>query len=206
MQYLNGTVKEVLTLTWPVLFISIVLVSSLRIIYLIKNKNDFVLYEEILLLSFMLYILCLFQLVTAQDLNNPYGTNNFVLFREIFRYSLGSRLFFKNIVGNVLLFVPYGFFAALYLKLKKPVLAIFLNFIASLAIESTQFMIGRVFDVDDILLNVLGGLIGYGIYRLFVSIGKKVPILRSKLVLNLLTLFIFAFVITFLIWRIVWNI
>lgn len=203
MQYLNGTVKEVLTLTWPVLFISLILVSSLRIMYLIKSKKDFVLYEEILLLSFMLYILCLFQLVTAQDLNNPYGTNNFVLFRELFRYSLGSRLFFKNIVGNVLLFVPYGFFAALYLKLKKPYLAIFINFIASLAIESTQFMIGRVFDVDDILLNVIGGILGYALYRLLVKIGKHIPILKSKLILNLLTLFIFAFVITFLIWRII---
>lgn len=202
MEHLYGTVNEVLTLTWPMLFISLVLVTTLRVSYIIKNNVDFVLYEEIMLLAFMLYILVLFQLVTAQDLNSFYGTNNFVPFTEIFRYSLGSRLFYKNIIGNVLLFVPYGLFASIYLKLKKPAEALAIAFIASLAIESTQFMIGRVFDVDDILLNVLGGLTGYFIYRLFNNLVRRVPALKSKLFLNIITLIMFIFVLIFMLWRI----
>lgn len=119
MEHLNGTFNEVLSLTWPMLFISLILITTLRFGYLIKNKSDIVLYEEILTLSFMLYILVLFQLVTSQDLNSYMGRNNFIPFQEIFRYSIGSRLFFKNIIGNVLLFMPYGFFASFLFKAQK---------------------------------------------------------------------------------------
>lgn len=202
MEHLNGTVNEVLTLTWPMLFISLVLITTLRITYLIKNQSNFVLYEEILLLSFMLYILVLFQLVTAQDLNSFQGRNNLVPFAEMFRYSIGSRLFFKNIIGNVLMFMPYGFFASFYLKLKKPLKAIIISFVASLAIETTQYMIGRVFDVDDILLNVVGGLLGFVIYLIFDKLGETFKIFRSKFVINVLTLLAFVGLIIFVMGRI----
>lgn len=205
MEHLNGTFNEVLSLTWPMLFISLILITTLRVGYLIKNKSDIVLYEEILTLSFMLYILVLFQLVTSQDLNSYMGRNNFIPFQEIFRYSIGSRLFFKNIIGNVLLFVPYGFFASFYLKLKKPIKVLLISFIASLSIESTQFMIGRVFDVDDILLNIVGGLLGFTIYYLFDYLGEKFNVLRTKLFINIVTLLGFLLFMIFVIGRIVWN-
>ncbi|MBD9097984.1 hypothetical protein EGP98_00030, partial [bacterium] len=56
----------------------------------------------------MIYILCLFQVVTFQDATYNTG-NNLIPFKEIFRYSLGSRLFIKNVLGNVVMFMPYGF-------------------------------------------------------------------------------------------------
>ena len=48
--------------------------------------------------------------------------------------------------------------------------ALFLVLFASLSIELTQLFIGRVFDVDDILLNVLGGIIGYLFYYILSKI------------------------------------
>lgn len=41
-----------------------------------------------------------------------------------------------------------------------------LVFFASVTVETTQLLIGRVFDIDDIILNIIGGIVGYGIYRL----------------------------------------
>ena len=45
-----------------------------------------------------------------------------------------------------------------YVKLKSPIITMLIAFITSLSIEVIQFLIGRVFDVDDVILNVLGGL------------------------------------------------
>ena len=46
-------------------------------------------------------------------------------------------------------------------------------FIVSLSIECVQLLIGRCFDVDDILLNLVGGMIGYFVYRFLDLITDK---------------------------------
>ena len=197
---IDTTVGEVLNMTWPTLLIAVVLVVTIRIGYLLKHRDEFVFYKEVLYLCFMLYILCVFQLVTSEDLNATDG-NNFILFSEIFRYQFGGRLFFKNIVGNVLLFIPYGFFACYYIDLKSFFKAFGLVFVASLSIEFTQLMIGRVFDVDDILLNVVGGMIGYAIYNVLRKIVTKFKFLKKEMVLNIITVLILFLGLLVLAWR-----
>lgn len=200
-ELIDATVLEVLHMTWPTLFIAIVLVATIRVGYLLKHREKFVLYREILYLCFMLYILCLFQIVTAEDLNPVTNSNNFILFHEIFRYKISNHLFFRNIIGNVLMFIPYGFFASLYIDIKKPIRAFLLVFIASLSIELTQLYIGRVFDVDDILLNVIGGMIGFTCYHLFDKLSHKFEILKKTVVLNVLTIIILVIVLILFLWR-----
>ena len=56
---LDNTVKEVMEFTWPMMFICAMTLASIRIAYLIKHKEKFIFHEEILLLVFVLYILCL---------------------------------------------------------------------------------------------------------------------------------------------------
>ena len=134
----------------------------------------------------------MFQVVTFQDVSNI-GTNNFVPFKEILRYNLGSRLFIKNIIGNMVMFVPYGFFVSYYSKNVKFTSAFFLVLIASVVIESTQLAIGRVFDVDDILLNVVGGLIGYLLYKLLDKLADICPkVFKSNIFLDLFTIVVFG--------------
>ncbi len=159
--------------SWPMVLISVVILISLRITYLIKNKKKFVLYEEIFLLFFVMYILCLFQVVTFQDVS--WSGSNFIPFREIMRYKVGTKLFFRNIFGNVLLFMPYGFFTGYYLKIRKPWISIILVMVASLSIEITQLIIGRVFDVDDIMLNLIGGVLGFYVYHILDLIEDVMP-------------------------------
>ena len=126
---LYGNLKDVLEMTWPTLFISLILLVSVRLSYIWKHKCKFVLHKEILLLFFALYILCLFQVVTAQDINISTG-NNFIPFVEILRYKPWGRLFVKNIVGNVVMFLPYGFFVGKYASGKNFILTILLVFLA----------------------------------------------------------------------------
>ena len=198
---LDNALGDVLQMTWPMLFISMVLIASVRIAYLYKKKEEFVLHKEILLLTFVLYILCMFQVVTSQDINTVSG-NNFIPFKEIFRYDFGSRLFVKNIIGNVLMFIPYGFFATMYADLRKNKSAFFLVALASLSIECTQLMIGRIFDVDDILLNVLGGMIGFWFYRSMDKLGDNLPkFFKSKIFKDIMAVLIFLLMIVYIIWR-----
>lgn len=192
----NDTIQSVIDLTWPILVICSVVLISVRLSYIIKNKERFVFYKELLMFTFIIYILCLFQIVTFQD-DVSWSTNNFIPFREILRYNMGSRLFIKNVIGNMFLFLPYGLFTSLYLKNEKPYLTLFLTLLTSCAIETVQLVIGRVFDIDDIILNVLGGFLGYLIYYVIKRIWNKLPeAFKSELFLNVLAVIVLIFIIT----------
>ncbi len=196
MSQVTRTIQSVIDMTWPMVIISVVVLVSLRIAYLIKNRKHLTLYKELLMLSFIIYILCLFQVVTFQD-DVTWSSNNFVPFREIFRYNFGSRLFLKNVLGNVILFLPFGLFASYYLDIKKPYLAFILTLIASVSIEVVQMVIGRVFDIDDIILNVIGGTIGFYIYSLIRKIWNKLPnFMKSEVFLDIVAVIILLGVIT----------
>lgn len=198
---IDANITDVLHQAWPMILISVILISSVRIAHLYNKKEKFVLHKELLLLSFIVYILCLFRIVTYQDITTA-GGNNFIPFKEILRYEFGARLFVKNIIGNVLLFVPYGFFTALYVDIKKGRSAFFLILLASFAIEFTQLGIGRVFDVDDIILNVLGGMVGFYIFRILDKISEHLPkVFKSKLALDILSILVFGVIIAYVIWR-----
>ena len=179
------TLKNILANIWPMVLIITIILSSLRIAYLIKYKEKFVYYEEMLKLGFMVYIISLFYVVTFQDVS--WSTSNFMPFKEIFRYQLFSPSFIKNVVGNMIMFMPYGFFISYFLKLDKKRYVIFLSLLTSATIEITQLIIGRVFDVDDILLNIVGGLLGYLVYRLLHNFKEKLPnFLKNNIFYNLL--------------------
>lgn len=195
---LSSTIQGVVNFTWPMVLISTVIIVSLRIAYILKNHAKFVLYQDLLMLSFIIYVLCLFQVVTFQD-NNNISSNNLIPFREMFRYDLGSRLFLKNVLGNIIMFLPYGFFTSYFLKEKKLLPIFILTVLTSLTIESTQLMIGRVFDIDDILLNILGGVLGHYLYILILKIGDMCPsVLQREWFLNLVSIILLVGLITLL--------
>lgn len=198
---LDKTIVEVLHMTWPMIFISVVLISAVRINYLFKHKEEFVFYKEMLMLIFIIYILCLFQVVTMGDINMTSG-NNLVPFKEILRYDIGGRLFVKNIIGNVIMFIPYGLFLSMYADIKKPIKAVLTVLIASVSIETTQLLIGRIFDIDDIILNVSGGMIGFLMYLFLDKIASIAPnIFKSKLFLDIITFMLLGLTISYIIWR-----
>ena len=106
--------------------------------------------------------------------------SNLVPFQEIHRYLSQFReitfLAIINVIGNTLIFVPFG--ALLFIfskKLAKFHNTVLLSLLLSLAIETTQYFtrVG-VFDVDDIMLNTLGGIIGWIIYKIVYGIYKGV--------------------------------
>ena len=189
-------INELVPGVWPMVIIICVIVISLRLSYLMMGKKKFNIYEELFNLIFIIYVLCLFHIVTYQDVN--YGTNNFIPFKEMFRYDIGSYKFYKNIIGNILLFLPYGFFVSNYLESKKIYRPIVLSIIVSTTIEAVQYYIGRVFDIDDIILNVIGAVLGYLVYRLFNFLKTKFSkLLKGEGTITILIIIIIVLILLY---------
>lgn len=69
-----------------------------------------------------------------------------------------------NIVGNVLMFLPFGLlWCILVPQGKKWYVTIPLGFLFSVLIEVTQLFLLRGTDVDDVLLNTIGTALGFGL-------------------------------------------
>lgn len=195
---LKEVALEILEYSWPMLVISIIIATSFRVAYLIKAKEKLILYDELFNLAFIIYVLCLFHAVTFQDVT--WSTANYIPFKEIFRYDVGSTLFLKNIFGNIILFLPLGYFLAKYTKLEKPGIVFFMVLLVSLSIEVTQKIIGRVFDIDDIILNIIGGILGFLIYNIFSKFGNLLPkIFKNEWFLNIVSIILLGGFIWFLI-------
>lgn len=98
---------------------------------------------------------------------------NLELFREIrrfyvYREQLGIRAVVLNLAGNVLAFVPFGFLLPALIRRENCLGRVLLSSaLLSFGIEAVQlvFRVGS-FDVDDILLNTAGGILGYAVFRL----------------------------------------
>lgn len=194
----ENNIKAILDQTWPMLIIITVIALSMRIVYYIKTKKQIVFYKELLMYFFIIYIMCFFYVVTFQDVS--WSSSNFTPFKEIFRYDFGTRLFFKNVLGNMIMFIPYGFFVSYILKLEKWYSITSLTLLTSLTIETTQLVIGRVFDVDDIMLNILGGLLGYSIYYVIVKLKSKLPkLLKKQYIYNIIMMILVILIIIYLI-------
>ncbi|WP_377863961.1 VanZ family protein [Bacillus sp. R86525] len=88
--------------------------------------------------------------------------NGFDLTHLLDHYNIDIVL--MNTLGNVIIFIPFGFLLPLLFKQinnVKMASKIFIKFI--LLIESLQLLtFSGIFDIDDIILNMLGALIGYG--------------------------------------------
>ncbi|MGN1358360.1 MAG: VanZ family protein [Bacilli bacterium] len=191
----KNIIDEMLPSIWPmVAFISIVAIT-LRCAYLFKGSRKFVLHKELLSLVFIIYILCLYYILMGQD-----GTSgvNLIPFKEMFRYSFGSYKFMKNIVGNILLFIPFGFFASYYLNNRKASLILIVSLIVSGLTEGLQYYTGRVFDIDDIILNVFGGFIGYLLYVGLMAIKGKLPkFMKSDAFINFMIILLVILIVLF---------
>jgi len=72
----------------------------------------------------------------------------------------------KNLVGNLLIFLPLGLYLPLLWKrCRKMRYTLIFSFIILVAIELIQFLtlLGTL-DIDDLILNFCGILIGYGLW------------------------------------------
>lgn len=107
----------------------------------------------------------------GRTLSNREYHYNLILFKEIRRFwvhrkILGIEAVLVNLLGNIGVFVPVGLAVPLLFEEHRGFFrTALLAFEISLAAELIQ-LVAKVgtFDVDDLLLNTIGGCIGYGIF------------------------------------------
>ncbi|WP_081801794.1 VanZ family protein [Priestia veravalensis] len=99
---------------------------------------------------------------------------NFVPFIDIYimlKNSVSLDLVFRNILLNICLFVPFGFLITF--KIQNKLLKVtLLGFLLSFLMEFLQYVVprGRIADINDIITNSLGVIIGYLLAKLYQKI------------------------------------
>lgn len=181
---------------WPSLVIILVTIISIRFAYLKINKIKFDFYKEFWTLFSVFYLLLLYELVTRVDYNTLGGGINITPFAEIMRYKITSEYFLLNVIGNIALFIPFGYIISKYIKPKNILYILLIALCVSTTIEIVQLNIGRSLDIDDIILNTIGCTIGYILYLIFNNLYKYLPnIFKSKVFNNLLCLIILVIIV-----------
>ncbi|MES5866430.1 VanZ family protein [Bacillus cereus group sp. RP32] len=89
-------------------------------------------------------------------------------------------LIVKNVGGNILLLMPLGFLAPIiWDKFKKIKNTILLGLAISISIELLQLIESlfsswiRITDIDDVICNVIGSIVGYFIYKITLMLASK---------------------------------
>jgi glycopeptide antibiotics resistance protein len=171
----------------------VILAFCLLSIILRKKGYKFSLLHEIAVAVFMLYCAAVFWVTIPFDslyysiitgISPLRGGVNIIPFYGIFEILQEGKtvVIVLNILGNIIMFLPLGFFLPLlWGKNSSPKAVLIFGALLSLLIETTQSFSYRGTDIDDVLLNTTGALAGYGSYRL---INKLFPrfIFRFRLV------------------------
>lgn len=143
-------------------------------------------------ICFYIYMIVLVYFLFLSDgfgrvgLYNEYNYN-LIPFREIKRFMNSGDLLsmwdrFVNLLGNIVAFMPFGALIRWVLNQKiKWYQATGYTCLFSLCVEGIQLIakVG-VFDVDDLILNTLGGFFGFCIYYMLSVINKRSEIKNER--------------------------
>ena len=144
-----------------------IFITLLVFCYFIKTviNSTYLIYLVITYLVFLIMVLFL------RVPNNISLEDKFYLVKWI-KLLLTNKTVFINIIGNIILFIPYGYILMLYIKHKYVVL---ISIIPIILIELIQYITKLgIFDIVDIFLNYIGTLIGiFGERSLYESRQKR---------------------------------
>lgn len=190
---------------WPMLIVFIVAISLIRFFYLSNHREKFSFHKEFNYLIAIIYIWLLFEILTMTEINSTSGFN-MVPFSEILRFKVGSKMFYYNVLGNILIFIPFGYLIGIYVNPKKIWPVLITTLVTSSVVEFVQLKIGRSFDIDDILLNVVGSILGYLLYVGISAISKRLPdFFKSNLVYDLICIILMV-LFGIYIWGVIFNV
>ena len=178
----------------PYMLISLPFFITFRVVIYVLRKDEskqFNLVRECMLMIFVLYLVGLASQTIFPKIEfgnggisivgafqHRYNLIPFSVFIETYQAVFIDHCFnyfIINFLGNIIIFIPIGFFIPLlWHKMRSLGKTVLCGFIISLFIELIQFPLYRGTDIDDLWLNTLGVLVGY-----FVLILSKKIIPRS---------------------------
>lgn len=134
----------------------------------------------------------------------PRTAPNFIPFKTLRlfwanRHTVGwTSVSLLNILGNLLLFIPIGFLFPLAFPKRSQIKYVFsYMLIGILGIEFLQYFCGRVADIDDVFLNMIGILLGYGIFTIYKT--RSVYKMKQKMSRKFTTFFAILLLVSVLV-------
>lgn len=144
-----------------------------------KNSLSIIAIIYILLMIYLLFLMRIGSIGEALELSfseHIEQYTNFIPFRSINRYGAtmisgngAVQIAVINLIGNIVVFIPMGFLLPTYFKNAKIFWkTVFIAILTIICVELIQFFsCTGTFDVDDIILNVIGVIIGFGFWKLY---------------------------------------
>ena len=185
-----GYLKLQIEKSIPYLLVAVPVYLLVRWLVLRKRNSKADLWRELWLLAGFCYLVVLLRVTVIPNwriLNMGDGTYRFFIgfgdplpvnwipFQTVWMYLRGDlpvnpgdvvMMSFANLAGNVLLLAPMGFLLPLlYDRMRFWNKTLLLGVTFSLTLEMVQYFLGRTADIDDVLLNSLGILLGYAAWR-----------------------------------------
>jgi glycopeptide antibiotics resistance protein len=118
---------------------------------------------------FVIYLIAIFWIIVFK-FNLPFSyfgnmrSINLIPFNE--SLIINGMLYFREIIMNVVIFVPFGIYAGILFKRWNIAKKVFLFSLISFICEGFQFVLGiGASDITDIICNTLGGVIGVMLYN-----------------------------------------
>lgn len=154
-----------------------------------ERKIDKKIFHNILLYGVMFfYLLILFGVLFLKKNIGSFQSVNLIPFHTIGAYMFSDDIILKsfalsNVLGNIVIFVPLGIYATLLNKKKSIIVNTSVVALLSAGVEVLQFVfkVGAS-DIDDVILNTIGGLVGIILFQVIHVIFKS----KTKLAIELL--------------------
>lgn len=165
------------------IFVFIFAYMSVKIVDCIKIDNKIQFDNTIKICFFMsiLFVVALtlfpIEIVSKNSINY-----NLIPFKTILTFLNNKNIvdICSNILGNIILFVPLGFFAYIIFKGNK-IKTLLFCLATTLSVEIVQLMLpARLCDVDDLITNFAGSYIGLILAIKFVSYINKKKLTNSS--------------------------
>lgn len=174
----------------PYMIIAIPIIVIIR--YFMNRNKKINWHHEIALILFLLFLVGLFSqtiipkiqidtsgklIVITKDINRINMIPGKVLietYHEVF-INNNFNYFLINFLGNIIMFMPIGFLISLLWKVsnKKVIIS---GFSISILIEFCQLFLDRGTDIDDLILNTLGTILGLIFYHI---LSKKLNLFKD---------------------------
>ena len=125
---------------------------------------------------FTIYILILLKLTLFRQTTLENYEINFTLFIDLINVYKNSGLcqFIRLFLGNIVWFVPLGFMLPKMLKKCNFITVTLSGCLFSLLIEILQLVLKKgICEIDDLILNIAGTMIGYSVYKIIQRINAN---------------------------------
>ena len=162
-------------IVWKIAIIFIVIINILYLPILFKLKKKGI--SPIRQISYIGLFCSVFLIIFATILCTPITFQPEAHFLNLIPFNWrenGLKQFLIEELANIILFIPLGFFLpAVFRSNRKAYKTVSITFSITFGIECHQYFIGRLSDIDDIITNLLGGIIGFIVFKLLDRFLKK---------------------------------